>query len=100
MLKFFKWTVLLRSSNSGFFVEPTSPGFLCRMANSDDGVFPFFGEDPSLYTFARASFLVSELRRVGYYVFLFPYGLIMLKAYIVRLRAWLSAFWASKRIWK
>lgn len=82
MFKFFKWTVLLRSSKSGFFIEPTSPGFLCRMANSDVGVFPLFGEDPSLYTFARASFLVSELRRVGYYVFLYPYCLIVLRGRI------------------
>ena len=100
MLKFFKWTVLLPSSKSWFFIEPTSPGFLCRMANSDEGVFPFFGDDPSLYTFACASFLVSELRRVGYNVLLFPYGLILLKAFIVRLRARLTAAWAAKRVWK
>ena len=100
MFKFFKWTVLLPSSKSGFFIEPTSPGFLCRMANSDEGVFPFFGDDPSLYTFGRASFLVSELRRVGYNVMLFPYGFIILKSYLVRLRARLSTFIASKRIWK
>lgn len=100
MFKFFKWTVLLRSNESGFFVAPTPPGYLCRLSNSDRGVVPFFGKDPSLYTFERACFLVSELRRVGYYVDLFPYGLILLKAAIVRLRARLAAAWAAKRVWK
>lgn len=100
MFQFFKWTVRLDAPKTGFFVEPTLPGYLCRFAASDNGAVPLFGPVPVLYSFRYASFLVSELRRVGYYARLYPNAFIVIQGLIKVWKLRRAARRSAKSSWK
>ena len=83
MLKILSWVVRLDAGNYRFFTTCAKPGFLSSLSLRDDGltktVLPCFGDDPILYGFRSACFLVRELRRTGYNVSAVPYAILMLK---------------------
>ena len=97
----FKFVVRLPSQDAGFFVPicPPSPlgNYLLKISA---GCVPGFSDVPTLYPFRSASFLVRELRRVGYNARLCPFFFLIVRdvfrSFVSRLRARL----ASKAKWK
>lgn len=80
-MKIFRWFVVLKNDPSGFY-QPIAPArFLAGFKDIPDSPFmsPVWdGEAPALYKHKGASFIVSELRRVGYNVHAVPYLILMI----------------------
>ena len=78
-MKIFRWFVVLKNDPSGFY-QPIAPArFLAGFKDIPDSPFmsPVWdGEVPALYKRKGASFIVSELRRVGYNVHVVPWLLL------------------------
>lgn len=97
-MKSAKYVVVSTSRSIGLFPVVTAPGLFMHWDR--DSCRAVFGDDPVLYRFSHARFMVRELRRSGYYVSARPYVLYMLRGALLKIRSRLIHRRVSQSVWR
>lgn len=83
-MKITKFVVVSNSRSVGMFPVVTEPGMFVGW--NRELLLADFAEEPVLYKYSHARFMVRELRRSGYYVSARPYILFALRNFFQRIR--------------